>query len=190
MIFVHVRRFTTATSTARGVFGRHGRPIPTGTVWGRLHDAHLWARSPRILPPLTATHRQHRHFWAHLQQHQRRDMVLFTDESSFCLSPPDRRIRVWRQRRERHAPQCVVPSIRSGRVNVMVWGGIAQESRAPLHIFHRGITGAIYTQDILAATWCPFSTPALASHTSSRTMSPPTPTAKPGSIFRSVGFRS
>lgn len=43
-------------------------------------------------------------------------------------------------------------------MSVMVWGGITQETRTPLHVFDRGITGAIYTQDVLATHVVPFLT--------------------------------
>ena len=71
----------------------------------------------------------------------------------------------------------------------MVWGGITQETRTPLHIFDRGITGAIYTQDVLATHMVPFlnARPGM-KHTCSRTTLQLTPAGQPGSFYRQLGF--
>ena len=136
--------------------GVHGRHVSSSTIQRRLHEQGLYSRRPRIVPPLNAAHRRHRLQWA--QQHQAGpwDTTLFSDESSFTLGQPDGNLRVWRSRGERHNPECLVQATRSGRASVMVWGGITEETRTPLHIFERGITAQIYTQEVLQARVVPF----------------------------------
>ena len=50
--------------------------------------------------------------------------ILFSDESKFNLKFSDRRVRIYRRRRERFADGCVKETDRFGGGGVMVWGGI------------------------------------------------------------------
>jgi hypothetical protein len=96
----------TAASTARETPGRHNPWISSATVRRRLCENGLHARRPFRGPLITPRHRQQRLAWArtHLQwTRQRWQEVLFSDESCFCISNADGRIKVWRRQNERLA---------------------------------------------------------------------------------------
>lgn len=65
---------------------------------------------------------------------------------------------MWRRVGERLAPECVLEATRSGRVSVMVWGGVTSHTRTGLHIFNRRITGQVYVEDVLESHVLPFLT--------------------------------
>ncbi|XP_071114768.1 uncharacterized protein [Haliotis cracherodii] len=94
---IHLRnRCVTATSTALGhaISRRYG----------------IRAYRPFYGMALTRLHRQRRLQWARtVRRWQRRDWarVLFTDESRFCLFRNDGRVRVFRRKGERLAPNCI-----------------------------------------------------------------------------------
>ena len=48
--------------------------------------------------------------------------VIWTDESTFEIGKNFRRVLVWRQANERFVEACLVPTFKSGRTSVMVWG--------------------------------------------------------------------
>jgi transposase len=107
----HLRkRFKTAASTARETPGRHNPRISSATVRRRLRENGLRTRRPFRGPLLTPRHRQQCLAWVktHLQwTRQRWQEVLFSDESRFCISNADGRIRVWRRQNERLAACCI-----------------------------------------------------------------------------------
>jgi uncharacterized membrane protein len=51
--------------------------------------------------------------------------VLFSDESRFCISNADGRIRVWRRQNERLAACCINEVDRWGGANVMIWAAVS-----------------------------------------------------------------
>ena len=117
-------RFKTAASTARETPGRHNPPISSATV----RENGLRARRPFRGPLLTPQHRQQRLAWArtYLQwTRQRWQEVLFSDESHFCISNADGRIRVWRRQNERLAAYCINEVDRWGGANVMIWAAVS-----------------------------------------------------------------
>jgi transposase len=71
--------------------------------------------------------REHRHWgydeWAR---------VMWTDEAAFELGKRSNRVTVWRKAYEKYDWDCIVPTFRSGRKSVMVWGAITATSRSPL----------------------------------------------------------
>jgi hypothetical protein len=73
--------------------------------------------------------------------------VLWTDESSFEIGKNSRQVRVWRNPSERFHSSCLIPSFKSGRQTVMVWGCFMWGKRGPLVIFPKGsINGAKYVK--------------------------------------------
>ncbi|KAK7106741.1 hypothetical protein V1264_017962 [Littorina saxatilis] len=124
----HLRnRFHTANDTARNTVGNHQGLISGQTVRRRLAERHLQHCRPARGPVLTQRHRMARQQWAqdHINWNWRQwRNILFTDESRFCISHVDGRVRVWRRRGERYAGDCVMEHNAQGGPNVMVWGGI------------------------------------------------------------------
>ena len=150
----HLRnRFKTAASTARETPGRHNLRISSATVRRRLRENGLRARRPFRGPLLTPRHHQQRLAWArtHLQwTRQRWQEVLFSDESCFCISNADGRIRVWRRQNERLAACCINEVDRWGGANVMIWAAVSFRYKSPLHFCDRSLTGQRYRDEILA----------------------------------------
>ena len=100
LIVRHHRRFpfNMDEDTCRSTVGTHGRQLTGRTVRCRLAERNLQCRRPARGPFLLGLHRQHRLQWAQRHIHWRHcewRMVLYTDESRFCLDPPDGRIRIW-----------------------------------------------------------------------------------------------
>jgi len=58
--------------------------------------------------------------------------VIWMDESSVEVGKESRACKVWRRSGERYDKKCVVPTFRSGRTSLMVWGCISYGKRGPL----------------------------------------------------------
>jgi hypothetical protein len=126
----HLRdRYRMATTTARVTPGTYNPSISAQTVRSRLREAGLKACRPVVRQVLTRHHRQQLCLWA--QTHRRwtrqdRQKVLFADESRFCLTRGDGRIRIYRQRNEHHNEAYTLERDRfRGGGSVMVWGGVS-----------------------------------------------------------------
>ena len=156
----HLRdRFQTAADTARATLGRHGRPISSRTVRRRLSNQGLTCCRPYVGPVLTDRHRQARRNWAannaFLGRHPWRN-VVFSDESRFCVSHVDGRVRVYRRRGERYQDTCVVQHHRFGGPSVMVWGAITSDFRSQLVVINGNLTAQRYVNDVLQPILLPF----------------------------------
>ena len=58
--------------------------------------------------------------------------VIWTDEASVEIGRESRQCRVWHRPGERYKKACLVPTFKSGRQNLMIWGCIAFGKRGPL----------------------------------------------------------
>ena len=77
-------------------------------------------------------------------------VLLFSDESLYCLDFTDRRARVWRRRGERFQDANISEHDRYGGGSIMMWAGISRGGRTYLCIVMRGmVTGVRYMDDIL-----------------------------------------
>ena len=135
----HVRdRFQTANETGRNTLGNHQRPISGHTVQRRLAERDLENWRPARVPVLTRRHRLARLQWArnHANWNWRQwRTILFTDESRYCVSHVDGRVRVWRRRGEHYADDCVMQNNAWGGPSMMLWGGIGLNQ---LLVIYRG----------------------------------------------------
>jgi hypothetical protein len=75
--------------------------------------------------------------------------VIWTDESSFETGKHSRLIRVWRQAYERYSMDCLVPTFKSGRISVMVWGGFSGYDKSPIVIIPSDRRSAVDFVDIV-----------------------------------------
>jgi transposase len=64
--------------------------------------------------------------------------VIWTDESSFEIGKPAKKVRVWRKPGEKYNQECLAPSFKSGRTSVMIWGAFTAEIRLPMIIMPAG----------------------------------------------------
>jgi hypothetical protein len=88
--------------------------------------------------------------------------ILFTDESRFCVSHCDGRVRVWRRRNERYADQNVLEVNAWGGPSIMIWGGISINQLVGPVVFQNigpgrgnGVTAQRYVDQVLRPTVLP-----------------------------------
>ncbi|KAK7109583.1 hypothetical protein V1264_013599 [Littorina saxatilis] len=163
----HLRQpFLPATETSRNTVGTHGAPISGTTTRRRLSANHLYCRRPARRTLLTAQHRQQRLQWGHQHlnwnQRQWRD-ILFTDESRYCISHADGRIRVWRRRNQRYAANNILQHNAWGGPSVMIWGGIGLNRLVGPVVFQgigpgrgNGVNAQRYINQVLGPTVVPY----------------------------------
>ena len=166
--FQHLRnRFRTAVETAAGTIGYHGRPINEHTVRRRLQAAGMKARRPVRAPILSEANRINRLRWAQGRQRWTRRQwgsILWSDESRFCCSVADGRLRVWRRKGERYRRPCVLEFNRWGGPSCMVWAGITAEHKTDLVVVAGNLTARRYLDEIIIPHVIPF----LAAHPETR----------------------
>jgi hypothetical protein len=86
-------------------------------------------------PFLSVVHIWKRKIWAKEALKMTREdwiRIIWTDESSVEVGKESRESIVWRKPRERYRKECLVPTFKSGRQSVMVWGCISYGMRGPL----------------------------------------------------------
>ncbi|GFU50971.1 transposable element Tcb1 transposase [Trichonephila clavipes] len=136
-----------------------GVSIVPQTISRHLAEANLKSKRPFRALPLTPEHRQLRLQWC-----QARSMwnvtdwqkVVFGDESRFVLGTNDNHVRVWRPHGERHDSPHTVLRHTARTSGVMVWGGIAYDSRSTLIVMRGTLTGQRYVDEILLPHVGPF----------------------------------
>jgi hypothetical protein len=75
--------------------------------------------------------------------------IWFSDESRFMLERRDGRVRIFRRRNERFAPNCVVDVDNYGGGSVMVWGAISYARKTQLVAIQGSLNAARYGDEIL-----------------------------------------
>jgi len=75
--------------------------------------------------------------------------VLFTDESRFCLSVGDGRVRAWHRRGKRYPNCCIRQHDRWGSGSIMVWGGIHHHGKTQLVFVQGNLTARRYVDEML-----------------------------------------
>lgn len=154
-LVVSAKRQRTATPTqlSRDLAAATGTSISSKTVSRRLHERGLYARKPAICIPLTPSHKRARAEWC--RQHQNWTQlqwanVLFTDESRFSLQPDSGRLLIWREPGTRYHSSNIIERDHYAGGGLMVWAGIMQDTRTPLHVFDKGsVNGQRYRQEVL-----------------------------------------
>uniref|UniRef100_A0AAZ3PBB4 Tc1-like transposase DDE domain-containing protein n=1 Tax=Oncorhynchus tshawytscha TaxID=74940 RepID=A0AAZ3PBB4_ONCTS len=138
----------------------HKTSISAQTFRNRLREAGLRACRPVVRQVLTRHHWQQRRLWAQTHRRWTRQdcqKVLFTDESRFCLTRGDGRIRVYRQRNERYTEACTLErDWFGGGGSVMVWGGVSQHHRTELVVIAGNLNAVRYREDIPLPHVVPF----------------------------------
>ncbi|GFY15254.1 transposable element Tcb2 transposase [Trichonephila clavipes] len=82
--------------------------------------------------------------------------VVFSDECRFVLGTDDNCVRVWRRPDERYNSPHTVLRHTARTAAVMVWGGIAYDSRSTLIVMSGTLTGQRFVDDILRPHVGPF----------------------------------
>ena len=109
-------------------------------------------------PFLKTEHIEKRMDWARAAERLTEDdwdRVIWTDECSVELGNDSRAPLVWRSPGEEYDPKCLLPTFKSGRSSVMIWGCIAYNCKGPLVFIPKDErTGADYVRRILGgALW-------------------------------------
>ncbi|GFY21387.1 transposable element Tcb1 transposase [Trichonephila clavipes] len=136
-----------------------GVAIVPQTISRHRAEANLKSKRPFRALSLTTEHRQLRLQWC-----QARSMwnvtdwqtVVFSDESRFVLGPDDNHVWVWRRPGELYNSPHTVLRHTARTAGVMVWGGIAYDSRSTLMVIRGTLTGQRYVNDILRVNVGPF----------------------------------
>ncbi|GFU26269.1 transposable element Tcb1 transposase [Trichonephila clavipes] len=128
-----------------------GVAIVPQTISRHLAEANLKSKRPFCALPLTPEHRQLRLQWC--QARSMRNVtdwqkVVLNDESRFVLGTDDNRVRVWRRPGERYNSPHTVLRHTACTAGVMVWGGIAYDSRSTLIVMRETLKGQRYVDDI------------------------------------------
>jgi transposase len=146
-------RYTTTGRTADRP--RSGRPRVTTNRQNRYivlqHLRNRRRNAAQTAREKTQWAHQHRD-WTHWMWNQ----VPFSDESRFCLSNSDGRVRVYRRNGERFTDAAVVQHDRWGGPSVMVWTGITSHYRTELFRIQGNLTGLRYRDEILMPAVLPF----------------------------------
>lgn len=146
------RRTSTARALQNDLVRATGVQVSDQTVRNRLKEQNLKPRRPVRKPRLTLQHRRARRTFA--QEHvdwQLRHWtpILFTDESRFCLTRCDGRLRVWRRPGERYSQAAIQEVDRFGNGSVMVWGGISIDHRTELVVINGRLNARQYIDQVL-----------------------------------------
>ncbi|UYV74907.1 hypothetical protein LAZ67_12001763 [Cordylochernes scorpioides] len=128
------------------------------TISRRLVANGLHSCRPLRRLPLTPPNRRQRLEWCRARSTWMTEWhrVVFSDESRFCLSSDNRRVRVWRRRGERSNPAAIVerPTVRQR--GIMVWGAIAYDFRSPLLRIQGTMTAQRYVDYVLRPVTLPY----------------------------------
>lgn len=118
-------RFKAAPEIAAEINKHRSKKLSTTTVKRRLITVGLNGRVAAKKPLLRKRNSKARMKFAKDHLHWTRDdwaKVLWTDESKFQIFNTNRRVYVRRFKHERTSKRCIVPTVKHGGGNVMVWG--------------------------------------------------------------------
>ncbi len=118
-------RRMSAASIAAEVEGVGGQPVSAQTIRRTLHQIGQHGCRPRRTPLLKMMNKKACKQFAEDKQTKKMDYwnyVLWTDETNINLYGSDGVKRVWWQPCEEYKDKCVLPTVKHGGENVMVWG--------------------------------------------------------------------
>ncbi|GFT24054.1 transposable element Tcb1 transposase [Trichonephila clavipes] len=98
--------------------------VSAQTVRNVLHSAGLKARTPRKKPYISEVNRKRRLEFAMKYKNKPMDFwkrVIFSDESKFEIFTPPSIQKIWRKNKTALEPKNVLPTLKHGGGNVMVW---------------------------------------------------------------------
>jgi transposase len=129
-------------------------PISTKTVKRFLYDTlDMHGCIAAKKPFLKKVHKQARCKWAAAYRGWSEEdwhHVIWTDEASVEIGHDSRRALVWRRPGERYDEKCILPTFKSGRQSLMIWGCMAYGRLGPLvRIPKEERTGADYVKLVL-----------------------------------------
>ena len=109
--------------------------VSKSTIRRALHDSGIFSRIAVKKPFLTHRHMSQRLAFAQkycgwtIKEWER---VVWTNESTFEVGKNSRQVHVWRNAYERYSSSCIVPTFKSGRTSLMIWGAFAGGQKSQL----------------------------------------------------------
>jgi hypothetical protein len=110
-------------------------PVCSRTIRRAIHRIGKQSRIARAKPHLNERHRQRRLKFARDTRawtHEQWSKVIWTDEASVEIGKQSRQVRVWRGVGEEYDADCIVPTFKSNRQSLMIWGCMAAGRLGPL----------------------------------------------------------
>jgi len=121
--------------------------IQTTQIKSRIHEAEIHARVARKRPFISKVNAQKRLAFAraHLNKGPEFwDSIIWSDESKFELKSNNRRRYVWRKKGDQFKKCNIIPTVKHGTGNIMVWGCCNSNGVGKLVQIDGIMTGATY----------------------------------------------
>ncbi len=145
------KKYVQPTERTTALWGLSSK-IDSRSNLGELHKE--WTDA-RVKASRATTHRRVKEFG--YSCHQRRltwakeknwtvaqsSKVLFSDESTFCISFGNQGPRVWRKGGEAHRTSCLKSSVKFPQ-SVMIWGAMSSAGVGPLCFLKTNVTAPVY----------------------------------------------
>ncbi|GFW03070.1 transposable element Tcb2 transposase [Trichonephila clavipes] len=126
---------TSAQNKANELLSSCNVSVSAQTVRNVLHSAGLTARTPRKKPYVCEVNRKRRLEFAMKYKNKPMDFwerVIFSDESKFEIFTPPGIRKIWKKNKTALEPKNVLPTLKHGGGNVMVWGCVAHNGAGNL----------------------------------------------------------
>ncbi|GFW10091.1 transposable element Tcb1 transposase [Trichonephila clavipes] len=121
--------------------------VPAQIVRNVLHSAGLKARTPRKKPYISEVNRKRRLEFAMKYKNEPMDFwerLFFSDESKFEIFSPSSIRKIWRKNKTALEPKNVLPTLKHGGGNVMVWGCVAHNGAGNLAFIDNKMNALAY----------------------------------------------
>ena len=144
---------------------QHDTTLTTKTIRKYLHNLG-WRNCVACRKPLLDKRKAlERKKWCreHLKWVNEWQMVVFTDESRFCLHKADGRERTWRRVNEKYHKDCINTTMKFGGGSVMFWGCFCWWGVGPLVRIKGNMNSDSYV-DILAKYFIPWANSLMEKH--------------------------
>lgn len=142
-------RRRSAVSIAAEIEEVEGQPVSTQTIRRTLHHIGLYGCRPRKKPLLKAVHKKARQKFAEDMSTKAMAYwknILWSDETKINLFGSDGVKHVWRQPGEEYKDVCVMPTVKHGGGNVMVWGCMSAAGVGELHFIEGNMNSSMYCE--------------------------------------------
>ena len=138
-----------AVSIAAEIEEVGGQPVSAQTIHHTLHQIGVHGCHPRRKPLLKTIHKKackqfgedmstkHMDYWNH---------VLWSDEMKINLFGSDGFKHVWPQPGEKYKDKCVIPIVKQGGGNVMVWGCMSAAGVGELNFIEGNMNSNMYCE--------------------------------------------
>lgn len=142
-------RRRSAVSIAAEIEEVGGQPVSSQTIRRTLHQIGVHGRHPRRKPLLKTVHKKARKQFAEDMSTKHMDYwnhVLWSDETKIHLFGSDGLKHVWRRPGEEYKDKCVMPTVKHGGGNVMVWGCMSAAGVGELHFIEGNMNSNMYCE--------------------------------------------